>query len=104
MRRSCGGADANLAPPTAHCPPFRPRRGRNRQSTGTRARPRGPLCPQTLRQSIWVSGTLIVGGGTLVNDQRNRAVVAEIFSQLDRMTEARRSRLIAAEGAVPNVI
>ena len=41
---------------------------------------------------------------SVVNDQRNRAVVAEIFSQLDRMTEARRSRLIAAEGAVPNVI
>jgi uncharacterized protein DUF4239 len=41
---------------------------------------------------------------TVVNDQRNRAVVAEIFTQLDRMTEARRSRLIAAEGAVPNVI
>ena len=40
----------------------------------------------------------------VVNDQRNRAVVTEIFSQLDRMTEARRSRLIAAEGAVPNVI
>jgi Protein of unknown function (DUF4239) len=41
---------------------------------------------------------------SVVNDQRNRAVVAEIFSQLDRMTEARRARLIAAEGAVPNVI
>lgn len=41
---------------------------------------------------------------SVVNDQRNRAVVAEIFSQLDRMTEARRSRLIAAEGAVPDVI
>src|SRR5262249_41043786 len=41
---------------------------------------------------------------SVVNDQRNRAVVAEIFRQLDRMTEARRSRLIAAEGAVPNVI
>ncbi len=41
---------------------------------------------------------------SVVNDQRNRAVVAEIFSQLDRMAEARRSRLIAAEGAVPNVI
>jgi hypothetical protein len=41
---------------------------------------------------------------SIVNDQRNRAVVAEIFSQLDRMTEARQSRLIAAEGAVPNVI
>src|ERR1051326_4013994 len=41
---------------------------------------------------------------TVVNDQRNRALVAEIFSQLDHITEARRSRLIAAEGAVPNVI
>jgi hypothetical protein len=41
---------------------------------------------------------------SVVNDQRNRAIVAEIFSQLDRITEARRSRLIAAEGAVPNVI
>jgi hypothetical protein len=41
---------------------------------------------------------------SVVNDQRNRAVVAEIFSQLDRMTEARRSRLIAAEGTVPYVI
>jgi Protein of unknown function (DUF4239) len=40
----------------------------------------------------------------VVNDQRNRAVVTEIFSQLDRLTEARRSRLIAAEGAVPDVI
>jgi hypothetical protein len=41
---------------------------------------------------------------SMVNDQRNRAVVIEIFSQLDRMAEARRSRLIAAEGVVPNVI
>lgn len=41
---------------------------------------------------------------SVVNDQRNRALVAEIFSQLDHMTEARRSRLNAAEGAVPNVI
>jgi hypothetical protein len=41
---------------------------------------------------------------SVVNDQRNRAIVAEIFSQLDRITEARRSRLIAAEGAVPDVI
>jgi hypothetical protein len=40
----------------------------------------------------------------VVNDQRDRALIVEIFSQLDRMTEARRSRLIAAEGAVPNVI
>jgi len=41
---------------------------------------------------------------SVVNDERNRALVAEIFSQLDHMTEARRSRLNAAEGAVPNVI
>ena len=41
---------------------------------------------------------------SVVNDQRNRALVTEIFSQLDHMTEARRSRLNAAEGAVPNVI
>ncbi len=41
---------------------------------------------------------------SVVNDQNNRAVVTEIFNQLDRMAEARRSRLIAAEGAVPNVI
>lgn len=41
---------------------------------------------------------------SVVDDQRNRELVAEIFNQLDRMTEARRSRLIAAEGAVPDVI
>jgi hypothetical protein len=41
---------------------------------------------------------------SVINDQRNRAIVAEIFSQLDRITEARRSRLIAAEGTVPVVI
>lgn len=41
---------------------------------------------------------------SVVNDARDRALVAEIFSQLDHMTEARRSRLNAAEGAVPNVI
>jgi hypothetical protein len=41
---------------------------------------------------------------SVVNDQANRAIVSEIFRQLDRMTESRRARLIAAEGAVPNVI
>src|SRR5215471_2084022 len=41
---------------------------------------------------------------SVVNDARDRALVVEIFSQLDHMTEARRSRLNAAEGAVPNVI
>jgi hypothetical protein len=41
---------------------------------------------------------------SVVNDERNRALVAEIFGQLDHITEARRSRLNAAEGAVPNVI
>jgi len=61
-------------------------------------------------------GTINVGGHakqaldaiyrmlSVVNDERNRALIAEIFSQLDHMTEARRSRLNAAEGAVPNVI
>jgi uncharacterized protein DUF4239 len=61
-------------------------------------------------------GTINVGGPakqaldaiyrmlSVLNDERNRALVAEIFSQLDHMTEARRSRLNAAEGAVPNVI
>src|ERR1700752_4334329 len=64
----------------------------------------------------WTRGTVHAGGAakqaldaiyrmlSVVNDQRNRAIVTEIFSQLDRMTEARRSRLIAAEGAVPDVI
>jgi Protein of unknown function (DUF4239) len=41
---------------------------------------------------------------SFVNDERHRVVVLEIFRELDQMTEARRSRLIAAEGAVPNVI
>jgi Protein of unknown function (DUF4239) len=41
---------------------------------------------------------------SVINDQRNRAIVSEIFGQLDRITESRRTRLIAAEGAVPNVI
>lgn len=41
---------------------------------------------------------------SVVNDERHRVVVLEIFRELDQMTEARRSRLIAAEGAVPNVI
>src|ERR1700687_4188245 len=41
---------------------------------------------------------------SVVNDQATRAIVSEIFRQLDRMTESRRARLIAAEGAVPNVI
>jgi hypothetical protein len=41
---------------------------------------------------------------SVVNDQGNRAIVSEIFRQVDRMTESRRARLIAAEGAVPNVI
>jgi hypothetical protein len=34
----------------------------------------------------------------------NTALVSEIFYQLDVMTQARRGRLIAAEGAVPNII
>jgi hypothetical protein len=41
---------------------------------------------------------------SVVNDQGHSSIVAEIFRQLDRMTESRRARLIAAEGAVPNVI
>ena len=41
---------------------------------------------------------------SVVNDERNRALVAEIFSQLDHIAEARGSRLNAGEGAVPNVI
>jgi Protein of unknown function (DUF4239) len=41
---------------------------------------------------------------SVVNDQAHRSIVSEIFGQLDRMTESRRARLIAAEGAVPNVI
>jgi hypothetical protein len=41
---------------------------------------------------------------TIANEQTNRAVISEIFSQLDRITESRRSRLIAAEGSVPTVI
>ena len=41
---------------------------------------------------------------SVVNDERNRAIVGDIFRQLDRLTESRRSRLIAAEGGVPDVI
>jgi hypothetical protein len=41
---------------------------------------------------------------SIANEQTDRAVISEIFSQLDRITESRRSRLVAAEGAVPTVI
>jgi hypothetical protein len=41
---------------------------------------------------------------SVLNDERNRAIVGDIFRQLDRLTEARRSRLVAAEGGVPDVI
>jgi hypothetical protein len=41
---------------------------------------------------------------SIANEQTNRAVISEIFSQLDRIAESRRSRLIAAEGSVPTVI
>jgi hypothetical protein len=41
---------------------------------------------------------------SVVNDQARGSIVSEIFRQLDRMTESRRARLVAAEGAVPNVI
>jgi hypothetical protein len=41
---------------------------------------------------------------SVVNEQGHSSIVSEIFRQLDRMTESRRARLIAAEGAVPNVI
>jgi len=41
---------------------------------------------------------------SVVNDERNRAIVGDIFRQLDRLTESRRARLVAAEGGVPNVI
>jgi hypothetical protein len=41
---------------------------------------------------------------SVVNDERNRSIVGDIFRQLDRLTESRRSRLIAAEGGVPDVI
>jgi len=41
---------------------------------------------------------------SVVNDQGRSSIVSEVFRQLDRMTESRRARLVAAEGAVPNVI
>jgi hypothetical protein len=41
---------------------------------------------------------------SVVNDQGRGSIVSEVFRQLDRMTESRRARLVAAEGAVPNVI
>ena len=41
---------------------------------------------------------------SVVNDQGRGSIVSEVFRQLDRMTELRRARLVAAEGAVPNVI
>jgi Protein of unknown function (DUF4239) len=41
---------------------------------------------------------------SVVNDQAHRSIVSEVFRQLDHMTESRRARLNAAEGAVPNVI
>jgi hypothetical protein len=37
-------------------------------------------------------------------NQGDTALISEIFYQLDVMTQARRARLIAAEGAVPNII
>jgi len=36
--------------------------------------------------------------------QRNGAVVGEMLRQLELLTQSRRARLVAAEGAVPNVI
>ena len=36
--------------------------------------------------------------------QRNGTVVAEMLRQLELLTQSRRARLVAAEGAVPNVI
>jgi hypothetical protein len=37
---------------------------------------------------------------SVLNDEHSRAIVADIFRQLDRLTESRRSRLVAAEGGV----
>jgi Protein of unknown function (DUF4239) len=38
------------------------------------------------------------------DQQGNRAVVSEMLRQLELVTQTRRARLVAAEGAVPNVI
>ncbi len=37
-------------------------------------------------------------------DLRDSALMAEIFYQLDQMTQARRARLLAAEGFVPSIV
>jgi hypothetical protein len=39
-----------------------------------------------------------------MTSQASNPVVSELLHQLDLMTQARRSRLIASEGSVPNVI
>jgi hypothetical protein len=36
--------------------------------------------------------------------QQNTALTSEIFYQLDELTQARRARLLAAEGAVPSIV
>jgi hypothetical protein len=38
------------------------------------------------------------------HEQSNSALMSEIFYQLDVLTQARRARLVAAEGAVPGVV
>ena len=59
-----------------------------------------PSASRSTRQALNAIYSML----SVINDQRNRAIVSEIFGQLDRITESRRARLIAAEGAVPNVI
>ena len=60
-----------------------------------------PGASNTTKQALDAVYTML----SVVNDQGRGSIVSEVFRQLDRMTELRRrARLVAAEGAVPNVI
>jgi hypothetical protein len=59
-----------------------------------------PGASNTTKQALDAVYTML----SVVNDQGRGSIVSEVFRQLDRMTGSRRARLVAAEGAVPNVI
>lgn len=61
-----------------------------------------PGASRTARQALdAIYATLLTSDGT---ERAGSPVVSELLHQLDLMTQARRARLIAAEGTVPGVI
>jgi hypothetical protein len=56
---------------------------------------------KSTRQALEAVCTALLAGQSF---DRNTALMSEIFYQLDVLTQARRARLVAAEGAVPGVV